>query len=150
MRTPALVFALGASLLVSSLLVMETAHGRGRQATRQSAQGNAVLNTPNGNGVLRSVSLDGSDVIKPDNPFFLSLGTNGRSCVSCHVPSTAWTISPREVEDRFKKTQGLDPIFRTNDGSNSPLADVSTVAARRVAYSMLLKKGLIRVGIGIP
>jgi hypothetical protein len=37
-----------------------------------------------------------------------------------------------------------------NDGSNSPSADVSTVEARRAAYSMLLTKGLIRVGIGIP
>ena len=150
MRTPALVYALGTSLLVSSLLVMETAHGRGRQATRQSASANAVLDTPNKNGVLRSVSLDGSDVIKPDNPFFLSLGTNGRSCVSCHVPSTGWTISPKEIQDRFKKTQGLDPIFRTNDGSNSPAADVSNVVARQAAYSMLLNKGLIRIGIGIP
>src|SRR5205085_4951112 len=42
------------------------------------------------------------------------------------------------------------PIFRTNDGSNSPLADVSTIEARRAAYSMLLTKGLIRVGISIP
>jgi hypothetical protein len=137
---------------------MEPAHGRGRpssrlskqQANQQSISRNALLDTPNKNGVLRTISLDGSDVIKPDNPFFLSLGTNGRSCVSCHVPSTAWTISPAEVQDRFKKTQGLDPIFRTNDGSNSPLADVSTVAARRSAYSMLLNKGVIRVGIGIP
>ena len=31
-----------------------------------------------------------------------------------------------------------------------PNADVSTVEARRSAYSMLLDKGLIRVGIGIP
>jgi len=37
-----------------------------------------------------------------------------------------------------------------NDGSNSPNADVSTVEARRSAYSMLLSKGLIRVGIAIP
>src|SRR5439155_1594591 len=38
----------------------------------------------------------------------------------------------------------------TNDGSTSPLADVSTVEARRSAYDMLLRKGLIRVGLGIP
>src|SRR5262249_2504247 len=45
---------------------------------------------------------------------------------------------------------GTDPIFRTVDGSNSPAADVSTVEARRSAYSMLLNKGLIRIGIAIP
>jgi hypothetical protein len=46
--------------------------------------------------------------------------------------------------------QGLDPIFRLNDGANSPNADVSTAARRRAAYSMLMTKGLIRVGLPIP
>src|SRR5262249_12270589 len=61
-----------------------------------------------------------------------------------------WTITPAGVQTRFNQTRGTDPIFRTNDGSNSPNADVSTFKARRAAYSMLLTKGLIRVGIGIP
>lgn len=108
-----------------------------------------VLDTPNPGGVLRTITLDGS-ALDTANPFFQSLGTNGRSCVSCHVASTGWTISPEEVQDRFKKSGGLDPVFRTNDGSNSPLANVATVAARREAYSMLLKRGVIRVGLPIP
>jgi hypothetical protein len=57
---------------------------------------------------------------------------------------------PSHVQARFEATDGEDPIFRTNDGSNSPQADVSTADARRTAYSMLLTKGLIRVGIGVP
>src|SRR4029077_19227793 len=40
-------------------------------------------------------------------------------------------------------------IFRINDGSNSPLADVSTLDARKRAYSMLLNKGVIRVGLAV-
>jgi hypothetical protein len=36
------------------------------------------------------------------------------------------------------------------DGSNSPNVDISTTDARRRAFSMLLNKGVIRVGIGIP
>ena len=83
-------------------------------------------------------------------PFFQDLGTNGRRCVSCHQPAEGWTVTPAGVQARFEATQGLDPIFRLNDGSNSPNADASTVEARRGAYSMLLSKGLIRVGIGIP
>ncbi|HET9796106.1 MAG TPA: hypothetical protein VFS34_16780, partial [Thermoanaerobaculia bacterium] len=88
--------------------------------------------------------------VDKSNPFFQSLGTNGRACVTCHQPSTGWTLSPAEVRRRFDATDGLDPLFRTNDGSTSPFADVSTVDARREAYAMLLTKGLIRVGIGIP
>ena len=108
-----------------------------------------VLDSPDPSGVLRTITLDGSP-LDFSNPFFQSLGTNGRSCVSCHVPSTGWTISPREVRARFEATAGLDPIFRTNDGSNSPLVDVSTFAARRKAFSMLLDKGLIRIGLPMP
>lgn len=85
-----------------------------------------------------------------NNPFFKSLGTNGRSCGSCHVREEGWTVTPAGMQARFAATGGTDPAFRTNDGANSPLADVSTVQARSAAYSMLLTKGLIRVGIGIP
>src|SRR4051794_8746260 len=117
----------------------------GAQAVGQEG----VLDTPNRAGVLRTITLDGTD-LDATGPFFQSLGTNGRSCVSCHVPSSGWTISPHEVRSRFHATQGLDPIFRTVDGSNSPRADVSTLEARRRAYSMLLGKGVIRVGMPIP
>jgi hypothetical protein len=41
-------------------------------------------------------------------------------------------------------------VFRTVDGANSPKADVSTVAKRRQAYSMLLDHGVVRVGLAIP
>lgn len=84
------------------------------------------------------------------NPFFKVFGTNGRSCNTCHQASAGWTITPANVQARFRATRGTDPIFRTNDGSVSPNADVSTLAARRKAYAMLLTRGLIRVGLPIP
>jgi cytochrome c peroxidase len=119
-------------------------------ASAPTARGQpGVLDTPDPSGVLRTITLDGSD-FDLSNPFFQSLGTNGRSCVTCHVPASGWTITPAEVRRRFDATSGLDPIFRTVDGSNSPKADVSTVQARRQAYSMLLKKGVIRIGMSIP
>jgi cytochrome c peroxidase len=108
-----------------------------------------VIDTRDPSGVLRTITLDGS-VLDLSNPFFQSLGTNGRSCASCHVASTGWTISPVEVQDRFFTSLGLDPIFRTVDGSNSPNADTSTLPARLRAFSMLLSKGVIRVGKPIP
>jgi len=113
------------------------------------SSGQSVIDTRDAFGTLRSITLDGNP-LDTSNPFFQSLGTNGRSCFSCHVASSAWTTTPRELESRFKETLGLDPIFRTNDGSNSPNADVSTIKARRKAYSMLLTKGLIRIGLPIP
>jgi len=87
---------------------------------------------------------------KGSDPFFSSLGTNGRSCATCHIAGQGWSITPAELQDRFEQTGGTDPVFRTNDGAVSPNADVSTVDARRRAYSMLLSRGVIRVGIAIP
>ena len=110
--------------------------------------GDAEVFAVNGSGIARTVTPGGS--IDTHNLFFQSVGSNGRACVSCHVASQGWTVTPAGLQQRFAQTRGLDPVFRTNDGSNSPLADVSTLEARRGAYSMLLRKGLIRVGIGIP
>jgi len=107
-------------------------------------------------GVFTTVSAHGS--IDLNNEFFQDLGTNGRRCVSCHVPTVGWTITPRQLKTAFEITDGgkfedgfgLGAVFRTVDGSNSPNADVSTLAKRRQAYSMLLSKGLVRVGLPVP
>lgn len=103
-----------------------------------------------GNATGTSQTFTASGTIDTSNAFFQSLGTNGRSCVTCHDPNDNWSIVPASLQTRFNNSNGTDPVFRTNDGSNSPLADVSTVAARQAAYSMLLTKGLIRVGLPVP
>src|SRR5262249_53280795 len=74
---------------------------------------------------------------------------NGRRCVTCHEPTTNMTVTPASLRARFDLTRGIDPIFRPNDGSNSPLADTSTVRARRDAYPMPLTKGGIRGGLSV-
>jgi hypothetical protein len=108
------------------------------------------VTAPNASGFARTIHADGGAVLDLSNPFFQSLGSNGRACVSCHVASENMTITPAGVQERFNRTEGQDPIFRPNDGSNTPNLDVSTVPARRQAYSMLLTKAVIRVGLGIP
>ena len=99
-------------------------------------------------GKVRTASTSGEAEV--NNAFFQSLGTNGRSCVTCHQASDAWTVTPEHIRARFDASDGTDPIFRTVDGANCPSADVSTLSARRKSYSMLLNKGLIRVSIGVP
>jgi cytochrome c peroxidase len=105
----------------------------------------------NSAGVLATLTTSGS--FEPPNPFFADLGTNGRSCVTCHRPAQAWSITPVEVTERFERTKGLDPIFRANDGSNCEGADLSgasSIDARRQSFSALLTRGLIRVALDVP
>ena len=99
-------------------------------------------------GQVRTFNTNGA--LDVDNPFFQDLGTNGRTCFTCHRPAQGWTITPESVQSRFTESRGLDPIFRTNDGSNCEAADVSTVGKRRAAFTQLLNRGLIRVGIDVP
>lgn len=99
-------------------------------------------------GVIRTNFSHGP--LDTSNPFFQTLGTNGRSCVSCHQPSDAWSVTPLHIQARFDATGGTDPIFRPVDGATCPTADVSTVDARRNAYSLLLAKGLIRIDRPLP
>jgi len=79
-----------------------------------------------------------------------ALGTNGRSCASCHAPEQGMSFSAAGASARFEASQGTDPLFRPIDGAVSPNADVSTLDARRAAYALLLSRGLIRVGLPFP
>ena len=98
-------------------------------------------------GRAETIFTTGQDLA---NPFFASIGTNQRACVTCHDPEAAWSISPTALQDRFDATGGTDPVFRALDGATSPETDVSTVEARLQAYDLLLTRGLIRVGQPIP
>jgi cytochrome c peroxidase len=82
--------------------------------------------------------------------FFESLGTNNRTCFSCHQPQDGWSVSAAGVRGRFYASFGNDPIFRLIDGATCPNADVSSIDAKRQAYGLLLRKGLIRVGLPVP
>ncbi len=105
---------------------------------------------PNGSGFLETYNINNAP-ISLTGAFFQSLGTNGRSCSSCHQPGEGWSVSAVGIQVRFFLTRGLDPIFRTNDGSNCDHdIDTSTVEGRFKAYSLLLSRGLIRISIAAP
>ena len=121
--------------------------------TGLAASGQSLPNRfslPNGSGLLETQNAGGGP-IDLTGPFFQSLGTDGRSCGTCHRPAQGWGISADEVKIRFLLTQGMDPIFRTNDGSNCDHnIDTSDVQGRRQAYSLLMSRGLIRIAVPVP
>src|SRR5437773_2302136 len=133
-----------ASLL--SLMVLLIVAAVQAQSSARSDNGDFVPNgtlftNPNGTSSTFSTVAHGIDLT---GPFFQSLGTNGRTCGSCHQPSDGMSVSASHVQQRFDATAGLDPIFRIVDGSNcNHDVNVSTVAGRRAAYSLLRARGLI-------
>jgi len=122
---------------------------KGDQVASASFIPNGVL-FPNPGGASQTISTsDGG--IDLTGPFFQSLGTNGRTCGTCHQPSDGMSVSAAHVQQRFLLSQGLDPIFRPVDGSNCNHGiDVSTLEGREAAYSLLRARGLIRIAIAVP
>ena len=87
-----------------------------------------------------------------DDPFFQSLGTNSRSCFTCHQPDQAWTVTPAGVRERFERSARARSLSSVpDDGSTCQDADISTnQQTGRAAFSLLPSKGLIRVGLAVP
>ena len=99
---------------------------------------------PDASGVITTLSVNGP--IDSHGAFFQSLGTNGRSCATCHVASQAMSISAAGIQQRFVETRGRDPVFAAVDGANCPNARQGSAAD----HSLLLEHGLIRVFLKPP
>src|SRR5215475_8422913 len=130
------------TLVTTGLLFVAVVHGQGPNSIPNGAH------FPNPGGTASTISTAGS--VDLTGPFFQSLGTNGRSCGSCHQPGDGMSVSAGNVQQRFDTSAGLGPIFRTVDGSNCDNLDVSTLQARSNAYTLLRTRGLIRIAIDVP
>jgi hypothetical protein len=131
-------------LMLATLIVVAAAYGQQVPFIRNGTS------FPNPGGASQTYSTTGGG-IDQTGPFFQSLGTNGRTCATCHQPSDGMSVSARDVQLRFLHTLGQDPIFRTVDGSNcNHNINVSNLAGMRSAYSLLLTRGLIRIAIAVP
>ena len=99
---------------------------------------------PDSTGLLGTYNIAGQT--DTHNPFFQSLGTNGRSCSTCHLTTQAMSFTPGHARRLYAQTQGADPLFASVDGANCP----STAAADRAGHSLILGSGLIRIGLAVP
>jgi hypothetical protein len=91
-------------------------------------------------------TYNAAGAIDTRNPFFQSLGTNGRSCATCHVAGNAFGLSVGTIQARFAATQGSDPLFAAVDGADCPDGTSGDPGSHRA----LLNNGLFRVGLQVP
>lgn len=100
-------------------------------------------------GVIATYQPAGA-TFTPNNAFFKDLGTNGRTCFTCHQPQEGWSLSAAGAKARFDASFGSDPLFRVFDGATCPSAKVATFADKQAAYKLLTEKGVIRIGLQLP
>ena len=136
-----------AGLLVSVFTACGGTGSQSNSPTPPATPSTFKETSPDPSGTVETFSQTQVD---NSNPFFTQLGTNNRTCNSCHVASDGWSITPVNLQQRFQSTQGTDPVFRVVDGANCPSADVSTPSAATAAYSQLLNFGLIRMTVPVP
>src|SRR5215831_8581307 len=136
-RSPLATFALaliGAGSITLGT-ALQPAHADDRSAAAQFSL--------DGAGILGSVSTDGFRT-GSSNGFFADLGTNGRTCGTCHVARDAWTFTPAHA----RSLSSHDPLFMPNDGSDCPPTTPSQ-GPNSALSSEVVRYGLIRVQIGI-
>jgi len=75
-------------------------------------------------------SLHTSGTIDRTNPFFQQLGTNPRTCETCHSPQQGWTTNSLTSSILLFASLGLNPLFNLVDNGIRPDADISTFPAR--------------------
>jgi cytochrome c peroxidase len=86
------------------------------------------------NSTKGSIDLSGA--------FFQSLGTNGRTCATCHAATDGFGLSAVDAQIRYFLSHGKDPLFAQVDGSTCPTGPINN--------SLVVNFGLIRVGIQLP
>ena len=95
-------------------------------------------------GIIGTLDVNGP--VNQQGAFFQSLGTNGRSCSTCHLASQAMSLSAAGIQLRFAQTHGRDPLFAAVDGANCPNGRTGFAAD----HSLLLEHGLIRIFLPLP
>src|SRR5581483_10611403 len=134
-KTMAAVLGLSAALAGASFAGPQP--GSGRPAAK-------LESFPDLAGAVETLSTAGR--INRRSAFFQSLGTNGRTCGTCHVPDQAFSLSAAAANLTFRRTRGQDPLFAPVDGANCPDVRRSDAAA----HSLLLQHGLFRISIPLP
>jgi hypothetical protein len=97
-------------------------------------------------GLVSTYNANGPIDESSKNVFFQSLGTNGRSCGTCHLASDGFGLGVNSIQAKYAATHGNDPLFAAIDGANCPTGTSHDAAS----HSLLLKSGLIRVFLPVP
>ncbi len=99
---------------------------------------------PDPTGLVATLKIDGP--LDHRGPFFQSLGTNGRSCSTCHDPQEAMSFTPLHADLLFATTRGRDPLFARVDGANCD----NVATGNAAGHSLILRNGLIRIALPVP
>lgn len=71
----------------------------------------ASLSYADASGIVTTLNLQGPTDTR-GHPFFTSLGSNGRACVTCHQPADGMSLSVQDIQSRWAASGGKDPCLQ--------------------------------------
>jgi cytochrome c peroxidase len=145
-RAPKLPLA----LIPIAVLLTGCSAGTSTASTGTTVTGTTSTTIPNlqpyttPTGTVSTYTTLGS--IDTGTAFFNPLGSNGRSCATCHQLAQGMSLNTTAIQALFTTSNGTDPLFAAIDGANCP----TNTAATQAAHSLLLNNGLIRIPVTLP
>ena len=141
-----LLVAAGILLVAAAGFVLEGCGGGGATTTTTMTSNliPSLQPYPTPSGTESTFSATGS--IDPSGIFFQGLGTNTRSCASCHQLSQGMGLSAASAQALFASSNGSDPLFAALDGANCP----TVATADSTGHSLVVNNGLIRIAEALP
>src|SRR6476661_3175042 len=97
-----------ARLAAAAILIPIATAALAAAPTQQLASSALVLSRDS-SGISGTYHVGGA--IDTRNPFFKVLGTNGRTCATCHLLTQAMSFTPEYAQEKFNQTRGSDPLF---------------------------------------
>jgi len=137
-------------LLPAGILLAGAGCGLASDVDDPVSEGNAkLLSTRNEFGTAETFHVTGA--VDFTNPFFQQLGTNPRTCATCHGSDQGWTMTSDANDKLFNVSNGLAPLFNPVDEGARPDADLSTKDRREAAFEpTTIELGLTRFTRTVP
>ena len=88
-----------------------------------------------------------------NNGFFSSLGSNGRTCFTCHQPQDGWALTPQSVQETYNLVGANTPLFQAIDSAgcpSDPRATSTNPMAFALSHAQALLKANFRIGLTLP
>jgi cytochrome c peroxidase len=112
----------------------------------------ASLSFQNASGTITSYQPNGATTTS-SNGFFSPLGSNGRTCFTCHQPQDGWALTPQSVQATYNLTHGNTPLFQAIDSAvcpSDPRATSTNPMEFALSHAQVLTKANFRIGVTLP
>lgn len=131
------------SIASGGLVLILSGCGVGTPTDGTTVVTSALVAANNPAGTAETVTTTGT--IDRTGTFFQPLGTNPRTCETCHSADQGWTMTSAGVTGLFITSLGLAPLFNPVDEGARPDEDLSTFLSRVVNFApTLLALGVTR------